>query len=109
VFVCIFVIPVRIFLTEWLFVVDFPEIPRGMPACWRSLLREAGGEKVNVLLMYQTSRIVVNDDSIHGFRDHLQIIRSKSETKRNGFPSCLTSKSVPQSETIYPLQKRFSV
>jgi hypothetical protein len=27
--------------------VNFREIPHGKPACWRSLLREAGGEKVN--------------------------------------------------------------
>jgi hypothetical protein len=35
------------FLTEWLFVVNFLEIPPQKLACWRSLLREAGGEKVN--------------------------------------------------------------
>jgi hypothetical protein len=28
-------------------VVNFGEIPAGKLGCWRSLLREAGGEKVN--------------------------------------------------------------
>jgi hypothetical protein len=33
---------------EWLFEVNFREIPHGKPACWRTLLLEDGGEKVNV-------------------------------------------------------------
>jgi hypothetical protein len=41
---------VRIFLTEWLFVVNFWQIPPRKLACWRSLLREAGGEKVKATM-----------------------------------------------------------
>jgi hypothetical protein len=34
-------------------VVNFQEIPDGKPACWRSLLREAGSEKVKLQKFYK--------------------------------------------------------
>jgi hypothetical protein len=50
VLVCTFYLhySVQIFLMKLVFVVNLFNIPHGKPVCWRSIMREAGGEKVNV-------------------------------------------------------------